>query len=206
MTSTPKSLRWAESERRRRRALLAPLLIVAVGLSRIATTDGAAGLVLWLGCSAALTSGVLLGICIRAQRRLRHLEPGERWVGSASVDIDDLVGCATLATAAPVSKRAGSLAFPTGVAPGTLRIGDAGLTWQPGRLARRHGAQGWTVDRAHLVAVETGRYSPPFSTGVLAWFLDGTSVSFQTQFQPGLADALRLLELDRLPTLFAEAG
>lgn len=205
MTAPARSARWIDTERRRRRAMVGPLLAVTVGLVTSLGSSGATAIapVALLMIAALLVA--VAGLLVGARRRMAGLAAGERWAGAAAVDISDLRRSRLLAPAAPKTSGRASVAFVQGTAPGVLHVGDAGIGWTPGRLARRHGAQAWTVRLDDVVAVEAGRYTPPFVSGVLVWFADGTSVSFQTQVQHGLADALRLLDLDRLPIAFAEA-
>lgn len=188
--------RLREAERGRLGATIGILFFAAAMLWRALAGGGQAWIIPFaLGLALAILGGVRLV----HRRQLAGMGPGQRWVGSVYVDVPAWRDLARLADAAPRSGFLTALLLSQDLAPGKLVVEADGLAWQPSRLSRWSGAQGWRLARGELAGVETGPVPGVARIGggmaLLVWLADGEALAMRATAPKGLVPALEELGL-----------
>lgn len=136
-----------------RSVVLVSLLLLVAG--RLLALGPRASLVLVL--APALVMAIVLGGRLLARWRLARLPAGVWWRGAVDIDVGDFSDSPRLAPAAPRPGVRRALLLAADVAPGRLVVGAAGLSWEPGVLARWSGARAWQLAGHELIAADLGR-------------------------------------------------
>ena len=131
----------------------AALLLLVAG--RLLSLGPRASYVLVLAPAAVMA--VVLGGRLLARWRLARLPTGGWWRGAVAIDVADFSASPRLAPAAPRPGVRRALLLAADVAPGMLVVGAAGLSWEPGVLARWSGARAWQLAAHEVMVAELGR-------------------------------------------------